>query len=155
MKTKHIIPESRLEENLINIVYLSKELISFETSSIDLLVEKAATFNASVHICGFLYYFDHYFVQYLEGQRSHVEALMNRIKEDKRHEVLVDLNNEKAMSRKFKAWNMHNLNKSQSTIRAGHILFQRMELLLGKDVSNDPGNQEKIWSFINTFSNTL
>ena len=154
---KHIDPDSvtRIDQNMVNFIYLSKELISFHTESIDTMVAKAAGFNASVDICGFLYYYDHYFVQYLEGEKKHVEPLMHRIEADERHEVIVTLKKENIKYQKFPGWHMENLDRGQSSIQAGHVLFQLMEVLYRKTESVDPKSQENVWNFVRKFSKSL
>lgn len=76
-----------------------------QTDILDLLTQ-AKDFNRKNDITGCLLYYDHEFVQYLEGNMLKVKALFERIKIDKRHKNVLLLFSGHIYRREFESWSM-------------------------------------------------
>lgn len=93
------------EEKIIGIFYLSKAGNDFQTDELAELIERAKLVNKELDITGFLYYQDQHFIQFIEGPELQVYSLMQRISNDKRHQVLFKL--EREQDKRFSEfWNM-------------------------------------------------
>lgn len=72
---------------------------------LDILAE-ATTHNAANDINGVLYYGNDYFFQCIEGRKSQVTELFNKICNDPRHTNVVVLSHHEIHDFSFKAWEM-------------------------------------------------
>lgn len=89
-------------------LYLSKAKQYFSEGDIDLLISKSKENNHNLGISGFLVFQNGYFAQYIEGSKASIEELTTKLKADKRHEIVVWLENT-VDKPKFKAWDMKQL----------------------------------------------
>jgi Sensors of blue-light using FAD len=78
-------------ENLCNFLYCSHATAQMNDSELPRILEKSKTNNADQGITGLLVYGGGMFLQWLEGPRDKVEALMGRLEQDPRHETIVRL----------------------------------------------------------------
>jgi blue light- and temperature-responsive anti-repressor len=92
-------------EMLYSSLYLSKATQKFTGNQINKLVQQANMHNEKAGITGFLCYQKGYFVQYIEGEKQQLELLVESIKSDDRHEILILLENP-IKSVRFKDWGM-------------------------------------------------
>lgn len=76
-----------------------------QSGILDLLVQ-AKDFNRANDITGCLLYYDHKFVQYLEGDALIITALFEKIKTDIRHNHVLLLFGGHIYSREFENWSM-------------------------------------------------
>lgn len=90
---------------LYSSLYLSKATQKFTGNQINKLVQQANMHNEKAGITGFLCYQKGYFVQYVEGEKQPLELLIESIKNDERHEILILLENP-IKSVKFNDWGM-------------------------------------------------
>lgn len=88
------------------VIYRSIADVIIEQSDILGLLEKAKDFNRANDITGCLLYYEHEFVQYLEGDRVIVMALFEKIKKDRRHKNVQLLFSGHIYSREFEDWAM-------------------------------------------------
>lgn len=89
-----------------SLVYYSIASPMLTEKDVDAILRKARDFNSVREITGCLLYFNDQFVQILEGQKSHILELYERIKHDKRHlnpTVIVETEIE---DRVFPTWSM-------------------------------------------------
>ena len=70
---------------VFQLVYVSAATCAFDTESLDRLLAKARTNNASVGVSGMLVFHEGSFIQVLEGPRPEVQKLFERIECDPRH----------------------------------------------------------------------
>jgi hypothetical protein len=88
------------------IIYRSIADPILEQSDILDVLEQSKNFNRINDITGCLLYYDHEFVQYLEGNKLIVTALFEKIKKDKRHKNVLLLFSGHIYSREFENWSM-------------------------------------------------
>lgn len=88
------------------VIYRSIADATIEQSNILDLLEQAKDFNRANDITGCLLYYNHEFVQYLEGDRAIVTALFEKIKRDRRHKKVQLLFSGHIYSREFEDWTM-------------------------------------------------
>ena len=74
------------------------------------ILDEAIAFNKRSDISGCLLYDQGYFVQILEGERTVVEVLYQKIKKDPRHFQIDVLSKGESQNRIFKSWNMGFIN---------------------------------------------
>jgi len=102
--------------DLLRLVYASK--INFEPTGGGAAVDPVVTDilaqsrrnNPPSNIGGVLCYGDGYFFQCLEGERSVVERLYDRLLEDERHQEITLLSKRPVPQRMFKLWSMKFMN---------------------------------------------
>lgn len=91
-----------------SVIYLSKAKQYFNEEDLLSLTSSSKVANHKLSITGFIVFQNGYFAQYLEGPKENVDLISEKIKQDKRHEIVVWLENsiEKV---KFKEWDMKQL----------------------------------------------
>jgi hypothetical protein len=78
-------------EDLRNILYCSHATAQMTEGELARILSKAQINNADQGITGLLVYGGGMFLQWLEGPRDKVEALMDKLSTDPRHEAIVRL----------------------------------------------------------------
>jgi Sensors of blue-light using FAD len=121
----------RLERPLYNVVYCSRASAGVDAAVVDAIITTARRFNAANGITGMLVFGSGVFMQWLEGPRDNVTALMAMIVSDPRHHHVVQLSDsEEVRERLFPDWDME-------LVDADHI---REVLLDARDSATDPRN---------------
>jgi hypothetical protein len=88
------------------LVYVSSAVrLLVEKELLDLL-EKSRKNNQAFGITGMLLYKEGNFMQFLEGPREKVMALMEKIRKDPRHRGVITLLQQEHMEREFPEWSM-------------------------------------------------
>lgn len=87
-------------------IYSSEATIPMQSDDLEALLEKARRKNGSLDISGALVYTDGIFLQILEGDRVRVQALMDRILKDVRHENVTILREGEVAAAQFSSWKM-------------------------------------------------
>ena len=88
------------------IVYVSSAVELFSEQELMTLLEKSRKNNSTLDITGMLLYKDGNFMQFLEGPKEAVLALIATIKLDARHRGIIILLHEDHAEREFKEWSM-------------------------------------------------
>ncbi len=88
------------------IVYISTATERMHVDELDEIHRRAAQYNAKKHITGMLIYSGQYFIQAIEGNRTRVEALYQRINQDHRHHKCMILLAQNIRKRAFQKWHM-------------------------------------------------
>ncbi len=89
---------------LYTIAYISRAADHLSTQDIQELLQYSSRSNVSSNINGLLLFNEGNFFQVLEGDRLAVESLYNKIKEDSRHDSLVELFHERTVDPVFKEY---------------------------------------------------
>lgn len=92
--------------DLVHCIYSSAETVEFSTEEIFELLEVAKANNAKVGVTGMLLYEKGSFFQVLEGEPSAVDALLEKIEKDERHNQVVRIIYEAIAERDFGEWTM-------------------------------------------------
>ena len=90
----------------IQIIYTSLAEYPYSDAELDELLELSAGFNARMNITGLLLYGEGKFMQVLEGEADIVDALIQRIKADPRHQNVNVLVRGPIRKRDFSEWAM-------------------------------------------------
>jgi Sensors of blue-light using FAD len=99
-----------ISDDLCNILYCSHATSQMSEGELALILEAAQVNNAQQGITGLLVYGGGMFLQWLEGPRDKVEALMAVIGRDPRHETIVRLQVlEGLKERLYPTWAMHSV----------------------------------------------
>ena len=80
--------------------------MGFERRDLLALCDQSADANFSLGITGYLYFRRGNFLQYLEGDELIVNALMELIKADERHQVTQIIYDNAIAQRRFPSWSM-------------------------------------------------
>ncbi|MBB6342492.1 hypothetical protein HNP49_002674 [Pseudomonas fluvialis] len=113
--------------HLVRLLYLSKATNGLGVSGIEALLLSARRHNLQAGISGMLAFNGEYFLQVLEGGRSEVNRLYQRISTDPRHQELLLLQMDEISERLFSDWSMAYVPSSSLT----------RELLLRYGVSDE------------------
>lgn len=133
------------------IVYISKAAVGFNLPELKELSEIASECNQQHEISGYLYFEKGYFLQYIEGENTIVDRLLDNIKKDKRHEVLNIQAITEIGARKFPTWHMHRLTKSSLIqINMENVLMDYLTYCSTKE--NIDINEENIWRMVDKLS---
>ncbi len=90
----------------VQLIYVSTASGNLSIDEVKDVVNLAAQKNIGMGVSGFLCANSHYFMQCLEGEKEHVDALYQTISHDMRHHSLKMLGCEFIASRTFESWGM-------------------------------------------------
>jgi len=94
------------DHTLWHLVYASAASEGFQLSDLEEILHVARTRNARDDITGMLLFEGQSFLQVLEGERSKIDDLLERIRADRRHARAVLLLREPIEQRSFADWTM-------------------------------------------------
>ncbi len=95
---------------LVRLMYVSRAADSVNQNELVAILKKSKANNAGPGITGVLCFSAGIFLQVLEGGRSQVSALYNKIATDPRHHDVVLLSYEEVGERSFAGWSMGRAN---------------------------------------------
>ena len=95
---------------LVRLMYASRAADSVDQEALAAILKKSKANNPGVGVTGVLCFSGGIFLQVLEGGRSPVSALYNRIANDPRHHDVVLLSYEEIGERSFAGWSMGQVN---------------------------------------------
>ena len=105
-KSVFFLYENVYFSHMYHLVYTSHAVKPFTEEALLDLLKEARTFNKSNAITGMLLYLEGKFIQVLEGRKSIVQALYQRIIEDPRHQRVTLVVEGNSPTRIFKNWSM-------------------------------------------------
>ena len=95
---------------LVRLMYASRATEALNQESLSAILRKSMVNNPGVGVTGVLCSSGSIFLQVLEGGRSQVSALYNRITRDPRHHDVVLLSYDEISERSFAGWAMGQVN---------------------------------------------
>ena len=95
---------------LVRLMYASRATETVRPEVLNAILRKSTQNNPAVGVTGVLCFSGNIYLQVLEGGRSHVSALYNRIAADPRHSDVVLLSYEDIAERGFAGWSMGQVN---------------------------------------------
>lgn len=95
---------------LVRLMYASRAADSVDQEALASILKKSKANNPGLGVTGVLCFSGGIFLQVLEGGRSPVSALYNRIANDPRHLDVVLLSYEEVGERSFASWSMGQVN---------------------------------------------
>ena len=95
---------------LVRLMYASRAADSVDQDALASILKKSKANNPGIGVTGVLCFSGGIFLQVLEGGRSPVSALYNRIASDPRHHDVVLLSYEEIGERNFAGWSMGQVN---------------------------------------------
>ncbi len=98
---------------LVRLMYASRAADSVNSDDLAAILKKSKTNNPPIGVTGVLCFSDGIFLQVLEGGRSPVSGLYNKIACDPRHHDVVLLSYEEVSERSFAGWSMGQVNLSR------------------------------------------
>ena len=91
------------------IIYSSKTKRVMLKSELKELAATSVSKNKVSGITGFLVYSNEHFLQYLEGEASILQKLLNKIHNDPRHEILDEVTLQESEEKVFPEWAMESI----------------------------------------------
>lgn len=91
---------------MYRLMYMSTANKDFSTNELESLLKNAKKSNENKNITGLLVVKGRTFLQCLEGEKSDVLNLFNKIKDDSRHRDVIELLEEETNTRYFPNWSM-------------------------------------------------
>jgi len=98
---------------LVRLMYASRATESVRPETLNAILKKSTHNNPGVGVTGVLCFSGTIFLQVLEGGRSQVSKLYNRIAQDPRHTDVVLLSYDEIDERNFAGWSMGQVNMSR------------------------------------------
>jgi Sensors of blue-light using FAD len=98
---------------LVRLMYASRAVPAVDQEELLAILKKSKANNPKAGITGVLCFSEGVFMQVLEGGRSAVSKLYNRIAADARHSEVVLLNYEEISERRFAGWSMGQVNMAR------------------------------------------
>jgi hypothetical protein len=95
---------------LVRLLYASRAAEAVTQAAIDSIMQQSREHNPAHGITGVLCYGGDVYMQVLEGGRTAVNALYNRIVSDSRHRQVILLHYEEVGERRFASWTMGQVN---------------------------------------------
>jgi hypothetical protein len=95
---------------LVRLMYASRATESVNQDELVAILRKSKANNPGIGVTGVLCFSAGIFLQVLEGGRSPVSSLYNRIAQDRRHNDVVLLSYEEIGERSFAGWSMGQVN---------------------------------------------
>jgi hypothetical protein len=95
---------------LVRLMYASRATDTINQEALHAILRKSVANNPGVGVTGVLCFSGNIFLQVLEGGRSPVSALYNRIARDPRHRDVVLLSYQEIAERRFAGWAMGQVN---------------------------------------------
>jgi len=98
---------------LVRLMYASRAAEALDTSALLAIMKESKANNPALGVTGVLCFSSGIFLQVLEGGRTQVNSLYNRIVTDTRHTDVVLLSYEEIEERCFAGWSMGQVNLSR------------------------------------------
>ena len=98
---------------LVRLMYASRASEPVRQDSLQAILKKSTSHNPGIGVTGVLCFSGEIFLQVLEGGRSQVSLLYNRIAQDPRHRDVVLLSYEEIDARSFAGWAMGQVNMNR------------------------------------------
>lgn len=98
---------------LVRLMYASRAVNAVDQNELVAILRKSKTNNPEHGITGVLCYSEGIFLQVLEGGRSEVNRLYNRIAADPRHTDVELMHYEEISERRFAGWSMGQVNMAR------------------------------------------
>ena len=98
---------------LVRLMYASRAAEPVKPETLYAILKKSTTHNPTVGVTGVLCFSGDIYLQVLEGGRTQVSALYNRIAHDPRHHDVVLMSYEEIDERSFAGWAMGQVNLSR------------------------------------------
>jgi hypothetical protein len=112
-----------------HIIYMSQVKRPLSPTTLIALLMQARALNEYRNITGALVYGDGQFIQVIEGEEESVNALYQRISQDKRHENVFKLADKAISERSFQEWTMafQELSPAQFADLSGYVSPSELE----------------------------
>jgi len=142
---KHIVPVYELS-------YWSNARVGLEPADIDKIVDVSAIKNSQSNITGCLIYFNSDFFQIIEGGKTAIEDLYEKIKKDRRHFNVELIWKGFKGKRTFENWSLAYVDKPNAHVDYEKNLrfAERLEALLAKH-QNSSTNTSRFWERIKDY----
>lgn len=126
-----------VKEHVSQVVYISRAAPSVTSVVLDELLAKARVFNTEHGLTGFLTYDGTSFCQLLEGPQQTLDALMERIERDRRHDSIYPIWS--AVGERFLPyWSMHH----ERLDSADEYVREQVSMLLDRQGERGPTREQ-------------
>ncbi|UII80439.1 BLUF domain-containing protein [Flagellimonas sp. CMM7] len=137
------------------VLYISKALKPFNTNDLSKLSTTSTINNQTKGITGYLYFDNNRFLQYMEGDETTINEMVDKISHDKRHELLSLIEKQNLTDRRFPDWGMKNIAElmfSNSTIET--TIIQTMSIFGENHLNISQSTQNDLFKLMDDLSET-
>ena len=135
------------------LVYSSTASLDFDSETLQELQKAAVLANSKVDTTGFLFFRNKTFLQYIEGDETHIDQLIANLAADSRHQIHFS-HHATTDHRRFPDWHMQWITpEDEIQLNLESLVHTYLRAL--KDVSKPDGEdrlQEVIWRLINALA---
>ena len=134
------------------LIYISSAVSLFSGKELSDLLEISRRNNHALGITGMLLYKDGNFMQFLEGPKDEVIALLEKIKKDPRHRGVMTLLQQENAEREFSDWAMgfKKLESQEVPASAGYSDFLNLPLNSERYMENPSKSLKLLMNFKRT-----
>ncbi|MEI6714153.1 MAG: BLUF domain-containing protein [Verrucomicrobiota bacterium] len=121
---------TRCFDAVVQFVYISRRVPSFDDQSLHAMVQKAQATNASVDVTGVLLHRGDWFMQLLEGPKVYVDFIRRKILADPRHTSIRILGDSEEIGGKriFAGWSLVYKKLDEDTSELSDLMEQLIQL---------------------------
>lgn len=134
------------------IVYLSESTIEFTENDLKKLTLFSESRNKEAKITGYLAYQEGRFIQYIEGEESEIQALMESIEKDNRHRVMYKLQKNNVKMRFFPSWDMRLIREEEINRLQLDTLIEQNFIIIKKEFPNKEYYEKLLWKHVKLIS---
>ena len=138
------------------VMYVSKTLKTLSNDQLRALADLSTINNEIIGITGYLYFNKNRFLQYMEGSEKEIDNLLDKIKQDSRHELTILIEENQKMRRRFPNWSMKNIAElmPDNTIIETTII-QTMSIFGENELTISTRNQNELFKLMDNLSLAL
>ncbi|MEM9103632.1 MAG: BLUF domain-containing protein [Pseudomonadota bacterium] len=122
----------------------TKDYYSYELAK---LAMDSASRNQAINITGYLFYQEQVFYQYLEGENTVLEALMEKLRRDTRHKMLKSFEQQREQRRFPQSWMSMGWPVRRQCNCAENALIEKMSML-DMNKENSEEQIEAVWPLV-------
>ena len=135
---------------MFELIYRSIAQPSITNNEVVDILNTSRQFNAAHGITGCLVFYNHEFVQILEGDKKTVQELYAKIEKDKRHTDVQLLDENEKAERTFPKWSMAFYDLSTATVNSADEALFIKNFTLAADLTEKPTHAVRLFWLIAT-----
>jgi hypothetical protein len=129
---------------MYQLIYCSIARPGLHPTDIKAILNTSRNFNAANNITGCLLYYNEEFIQILEGTKTIVKQLYEKIEQDARHFSVILMSEEEAKGRIFNNWSMAYSGFDEETNGSKNFLLEQ-NLIALSDLAEKPTQTVKLF----------
>ncbi len=137
---------------MVAVVYLSEANIEFKESDLSELESFAESKNRDLNITGYLSFQRERFIQYIEGEESDIQSLVESIKKDDRHTILHKIQRNHFGERIFPNWGMRLIKREELQKFQLELQIEQNLIFIKNDFAHKDRCEKFLWQHVELIS---